>query len=119
MALCGCSRVKCISVADGAPAGMIRGGESRLKTRLGPQRVMWVSLFVRMSDGLEGACAVFWVRESSSSESGGLKRGDKGKSEVRRSDMDRCLRMGFLKRAGEGDEGRSKAAAVVGEGFGV
>lgn len=126
VALCGCSRVECISVADGAPAGMIRGGESRLKARLGPQRVMWVSLLVRMSDGLDGACAVFWVwhsGDSSSSDSGGLKRGDKGNSDVRRSDMERCFRMGFLamplERVGEGDAGRSKAAAVVGDGFGV
>ena len=71
-----------------------------------------------MSDGGTG-----WGRGNSSSDSGGLKRGESGKSEVRSSVIERCFRMGFLAmplgRMEDGDEGRSKAAAVVGEGFGV
>jgi hypothetical protein len=114
-------------VAEGAPLGMTRGGESRLKARPGPHRVMCVSLFVCIKEGLVGLVGVSDILDaspadrmwagSSLSDSGEPSNGDSGKSDVRSSPMERCLRIGFLAIAG--GIGRSSATAVFGEGLGV
>ena len=115
-----------------AKFGATRGGESRRKARSAPKRVMFVSLLVCSSDGRIGLCGKHGpppsdkiCGPSSSSESGGLRAGENGNSEVSCSQMDRCLRMGLRTAAvtqssvGEGEEGRSSAAAALGEGLGV
>ena len=110
----------------GGSAGARRGGESRRKALEGPQRVTLVSLLVWRREGRMGLCGEAGSAPSdkicgasSSSESGGLSKGERGNSEVRRSQMERCLRMGLRTMPESVGEGRSSAAAAVGEGLGV
>ena len=111
------------------PFGTMRGGESRRKARVGPKRVICVSLLVCSNGGRIGLCrepgsapSDMTCGSSSSSESGGLNTGECGNSEVSNSQMDLCLRMGLRAApfsGGEGNEDRSSAAAAPGDGLGV
>lgn len=112
----------CSRLDAGATLGATRGGESRRNGRLGPHRVMCVSLLVCSSDGRTGLCAGpsdMICGASSSSDSGGLNMGDSGNSDVSSSQMDRCFKMGFrtaaveLSGVGEGHDGRSSAAVAL------
>jgi hypothetical protein len=45
--------------------------------------------------------------------------GEEGRSEVRSSIIERCFRIGFVVGGDDDSMGRSRAAAVLGEGLGL